>query len=137
MSLIPQASGFARRLETANEEAKTAAGAFLSGRRELYSALREYLRVKYLLLPEDMTSDSFEVLGQRSLERVSRLSEARSGTDISPHCGNVSSAIHKKILLLIAIRRDFGVEIEPHAGAACETVRQLSELMAQALQEGR
>ena len=93
--------------------------------------LREYVRIKYRLEPEDMAEDDLETLGKKSVARIAALGE--TGSDTSPHCGSASSATHKKILLVLALGRDLAVSIPPMESAEAETLPALSECIARAL----
>lgn len=139
MSLIEQARSIRERLLRADRDAERQIAALRELERpeagEVYPRLREYLRSKYLLEPGDLGSDSIEELGRRSLARVTALGGNVPGMDVSPHCGSASSATHKKVLLLLALRRDLGINIPAADGARCETVTDLAQCVSRLLAE--
>ena len=134
MSLIEQAQQIRKRLHSADQEAQDQAGALRSLKeptaQQVYPYLRNYIRSKYLLTPADMDHDNLEELGRRSLARVAALGGNVPGMDVSPHCGSASSATHKKVLLLLALRRDLEIDIPAAQGAHCETVMQLAQCIS-------
>lgn len=139
MRLSQQADAIRARLLRADEGAAGQARAMsaLSAPEaaQVLPLLREYVRLKYMLLPQDMDLESLEALGRRSLERVAVRGNQVPGMDVSPHCGSASSATHKKVLLLLALRRDLEIHISPADGARCETLEQLASCVSEQLRK--
>ncbi len=135
MSLIADASAVRARFASLDDRARRAIAPAASGQvktaADVLPLLREYVRIKYRLEPEDMDADELEALGRRSVARIAALGE--TGSDTSPHCGSASSATHKKILLVLALGRDLSISIPPMESAETETLTALSECIARAL----
>ena len=135
MSLISDASDIRARFAALDDRARCAIAPILSGQvqsaTDVLPLLREYVRIKYRLEPEDMAEDELEALGRESVARIAALGE--TGSDTSPHCGSASSATHKKILRVLALGRDLAITIPPMESADAETLTALSECIARAL----
>lgn len=135
MSLISDASDIRARFAALDDRARRAIAPIISGQvqsaTDVLPLLREYVRIKYRLEPEDMAEDELEALGRESVARIAALGE--TGSDTSPHCGSASSATHKKILLVLALGRDLAITIPPMESADAETLTALSECIARAL----
>lgn len=90
--------------------------------------LREYIRIRYLLEPSDMISDSLNYLGEASLSRSlgMPIEEVRA-SELDAKCENTSSSMTKKILLVIALNSALGIDINAEATANIATVSELCE----------
>lgn len=97
-------------------------------------ALREYIRIRYLLEPSDMTSDSLSYLGEASLSRSLGMPiEEIRASELDAKCENTSSSMTKKILLVIALNSVLGIDIDATATADIATVSELCEEVRQQL----
>ena len=95
--------------------------------------LRAYILDRYMLPPEEGESDELLALAEASLRRYVRLvREGAVEKDPSRQCSTASSVIVKKVLLMKAIQRDFGVCFTPAQSAELTTVSALAaEIAAQ------
>lgn len=141
MSLIPEAKGIKKELlqydGLAKEQAARIAECLEKDGRFPVEDLCLYIGYKYLIPGEVNPADTLEELGKKSLEFVRKNGNVVKGMDVLPHCGSASSATHKKILLLLAIRREMKIDFTPDEGADCETVRDLADLIARAKRQDK
>lgn len=137
MPLIPEAAAIKQTLKNADQMA----GAVADEMKQLTDPSPDmltplmctYIGFKYLLPGSVQPSETLEAVGRRSLEVVRQSGNSVAGMDVLPHCGSASSSTHKKILLLLALQRELEIKFSPHEGANCETVAQLSALVANCL----
>ena len=93
----------------------------------------EYVRLRYGLEPGDM-GESLNYLGEVSLARGLGMTvdEVRR-SELDSKCENTSSSMTKKILLVIALNRALGVNIDPQQTAEIATVSALGDEVARQL----
>ena len=130
---------FTHRLEENRSNADAHAAAILSegpDSRHLALHLREYVRCKYFLEPDDMTTEDIILLGNRGTERLADL--RRSGLefrDTSAGCTSVSSAVAKKALLILSLGKALGVSFDPDQVAEAATLSDIASLLQALLKE--
>lgn len=133
MPLIPEAAAIKETLKHADQLSGAVAEEMKLLRaptvEEIMPLLCAYIGFKYLLPGAVGAEERLEDVGKRSLDYVRKNGNTVAGMDVLPHCGSASSATHKKILLLLALRRELDIQIPPRQGADCETVGQLAELV--------
>lgn len=138
MSLIPEAAGIKNTLKHADLLSGSIAEEMLllphPTQITVCPLLCAYIGFKYLLPGAVKPEESLEEVGKRSLEYVKQNGNSVAGMDVLPHCGSASSATHKKILLLLALQKELGIQIPPRQGASCERVEQLAAAVAEALE---
>lgn len=103
------------------------------------SHVRSYVVHKFLLDTEDYRSagDGLMDLARQSVTVSARLSRAnRELLDVSKHCGATSSAMTKKVMLLLAVQRDFEVDLSGEDTADIETTRQLADIIRSQWERG-
>lgn len=89
--------------------------------------VRNYVRDKFLLNPEDGAAEELMALADLSLRKILRLKkEGKLLGDISRGCGGASSLITKKVLLMKAVQEDFKITLTPAQSAAIQTLEQLT-----------
>jgi hypothetical protein len=108
----------------------------------LYEALRRYIMCKYLLEDgdcisgEDCFCESLDALAERSLAKSLSISkDLVQEFDIARSCAGGSSAMTKKVLLLLAIQRDFYIYLPTEGTGRIKTITDLSELVWDAMGE--
>lgn len=91
-----------------------------------YDLIMSYIRIRYLLKEEDMASDSLNYLGEASLSRTlgKPIEEIRT-SELDAKCENTSSSMTKKILLIIALNKALGIDIDADSTANIATVTEL------------
>lgn len=102
----------------------------------LYVQLLGYVCSKFMLELGECDSESLSELSAASISKVARI--PRGGLaeqDISMNCAGISSVETKKILLLIALQRSLGIQIDPNLVPMIRTVDDLADIVKQALEE--
>lgn len=95
---------------------------------ELHGHLRAYVQAKYLL--DDDPEDGIGELTARSIAKALSLDRSiLEDVDTSQECTNSTSAMRKRVLLLMAMQKDFGVELDSAATARTETLADLAALV--------
>lgn len=98
----------------------------------VYPILRGYILDRFMLAPEQCTSDKILDLADVSLRHILELKkQGLYRGDISRSCSGASSVIAKKVLLMKAVQEDFGVTMTPAQSAALETVGQLAAFLVE------
>lgn len=96
-------------------------------RENTQSLVRNYVRDKFLLSPEDGEAEALMDLADLSLRKILRLKkEGKLLGDISRGCSGASSLITKKVLLMKAVQEDFKITLTPAQSAAIQTLEQLT-----------
>lgn len=101
----------------------------------LYVQLLGYVCSKFMLELGECDSESLLELSAASISKVARI--PRSGLaerDISMNCAGISSVETKKILLLIALQRSLGIQIDPDLVPVIRTVDDLADIVKRALE---
>ncbi len=94
---------------------------------DIYDGVKEIVRIKYFLDHDDMITDYFNGLGEISIARALGVDRsAVVGIDLEAKCNGTSSVMTKKILLIIFINRELGIEIDPHTAAEITNISQLA-----------
>jgi len=95
---------------------------------EFEGFIHDYVRIRMLLEPEDELVDSLNALGQMNLARALGVDlPDLAKIDMEAKCGGTSAVMTKKILLIIALKRDLDVDLS--ADEAAE-ITKLSQLIA-------
>lgn len=101
----------------------------------LYVQLLGYVCSKFMLELGECDSESLSELSAASISKVARI--PRGGLaeqDISMNCAGISSVETKKILLLIALQRSLGIQIDPDLVPMIRTVDDLADIVKRALE---
>lgn len=95
----------------------------------LRNAVREYVRIRYLLEPQDLAeSEYFQQLGETSLARgLGMPVETVRKTEFDSKCENTSSTQAKKILLVIALGKRLSISFKPDTTADITTISELCD----------
>jgi len=102
----------------------------------VYTAIREITRIKYLLDRKDMVTDYFNGLGELSIAKaLGKDRTAIAGIDLEAKCNGTSSVMTKKILLIIFLNNTLDIRIDPHTSAEITDIDRLSEIVFQALRD--
>lgn len=113
------------------EQMKTAPAAYDA----LYPLIHDYVYLKFWLFDGEEETDAILELADISTEKIAELKKGglvvveRSGT-----CGSISSAVTKKILLLMALQQALGIVIEHHAAADITTLSELTNAVIEGLE---
>lgn len=120
-----------RRLMNASHEAKVCAGELLAADKSdhplVHSLLLRYISIRYFLDEDEMRTDDLYELAEISVAKTMAIKrEKLADIDIPGTCTGASSATSKKILLLMALRRDLVLSLDPERAADLKTVDQLA-----------
>lgn len=97
-------------------------------RATVYPIVMGYIQDRFLLTPELCASDNILDLADASLRHI--LDLKKKGLyqgDTSRACSGASSVIAKKVLLMKAVQKDFGVTMTPKQSADLSTVTELTD----------
>ena len=102
------------------------------------SAIRNYILTKFLLDDEDVETDSLNELAEISVKKAFSLKPVGNEhdmLDISGHCGSVSSAATKKVLLLVALQKAMEVDLTVVNTAYIDTTKELAAIIMRLREE--
>lgn len=99
------------------------------------ACVHNYVCYKFLLEPEEGAGVTMSELADMSLERAldMKLPLAKE-SEIATTCGAAGSAAMKIALLLVAVKKDFQVEIDPRRLGFVKDTAELGELVYRAMQ---
>lgn len=126
------------KLLQAKDQAQEAASALTGCRnmdRTWFDAqFRNYLCAKFMLEPEELDTDDFYALCQRSAEKAASFPPgALDAAELASKCGGATTAMNKKVLFLMAVNRELGAAITPEEGASIDRLSQLTDLVYERL----
>ena len=103
------------------------------------AAIRTYILNKYLLDEEPIDDERIDELTKLSIANSLRLDkELLAELDRQSNgCGSASSTVTKKILLYLAVQRDFGVTLPPDKMAYASTLDDIAAIVHQQLAASR
>lgn len=105
-------------------------------RSNVYDAIREITRIKYLLDQKDMATDHFNGLGELSIAKaLGKDRSAIAGIDLEAKCNGTSSVMTKKILLIMFVNNVLDICIDPRTSAEITDIGHLSEIVFHALKD--
>lgn len=88
----------------------------------------EYLCFKFLLVPAEINTDDFYEICQLSVEKASSLPPGLiDSSEFASKCGGATSAMNKKILFILTLKKEFSIEISPQESVNITTLSQLIE----------
>ena len=100
------------------------------------SCITEVTRIKYFLDRENMTSEYFNALGELSVAKRLGIDVSQvKGIDLEAKCNNTSSVMTKKILLVIFIGKELGIQIDADRASNAITISELSRLVYEQLEK--
>lgn len=110
-----------------------------SNEHSLCETVREYVRLRYLLEPEDMLETEYlNHLGEASIARGLGVSiEQVRRNELDSKCEGTSSSMTKKILLVIAINKALGIDIDAETTANVTTITELCDAVRAQLEQRR
>lgn len=96
----------------------------------LHKHLVQYVLDKYMLTPEDCTTNDFNALTDLSLAKSMQVSSSLVREyDIARSCTGTSSAMAKRVLLFLSIQKALGIELPAVESAAITTLDHLTDLV--------
>ena len=89
-----------------------------------------YLCNKFMLTPEELTTDNFYEICQLSAEKASNLPKGLlDASELASKCGGATTAMNKKVLFLLAVNREYGIVINADESVRIETFTELKRLV--------
>lgn len=91
---------------------------------------RAYLCAKFMLDPDEIQTDDFYAICQLSAEKAARFPKgALDAAELASKCGGATTAMNKKVLFLMALKRELDIDISPEEGAVVDRLSQLVALV--------
>lgn len=91
-----------------------------------------YMCAKFLLEPEEITTDNFYEICQISAEKASKLPHGSiDAAESASKCGGATTAMNKKILFLLAVNREYGITLTADDSVRIDTFTQLCDTVYQ------
>lgn len=101
----------------------------------VYQHVKTYVRCRFLLLDEEFESESLVELSEFGLRKLLKLQKDEDLQEVSITCTGSSSKSRRKVLLMLAIRKELGFSWDPVESAQIETLSQLTEGIIRHLEE--
>lgn len=95
--------------------------------------LRSYLQCRFVLEEEDLVTDDLTALASKSIERLLQRYGNEGLKDLSSGCMGESSAVTKRILFVMTLRRKLGIAKDVEGFGAASTIDQLADAVCRAL----
>lgn len=95
--------------------------------------LRSYLQCRFVLEEEDFVTDDLTALASKSIERLLQRYGNEGLKDLSSGCMGESSAVTKRILFVMTLRRKLGIAKDVEGFGAASTIDQLADAVCRAL----
>ena len=97
--------------------------------------LKRYIKLRYLLDDDPYWDDDLDRYTAYSIKKTLEKSEGGVKLrDLGINCAGASSAMTKRLLLLISLRKGLEIDLDPEAAALVETLGDLAGLLQSALQ---
>ena len=94
---------------------------------EFHRLFMLYMCDKFLLSPSEITTDNFYRICELSAKKNAKLSHGEADpAELASKCGGATTAMNKKVLFVMALKREFNISFEPEESAAIDTFTQLS-----------
>lgn len=99
--------------------------------RELF---HKYMCAKLLLEAEEIRTDNFyEICALSAGKAANKMARGElDAAEAASKCGGATTAMNKKVLFIMAVRREFSVAITPQESAAIDTFSQLCQCVYEA-----
>lgn len=95
--------------------------------------LRLYLQCRFVLEDEDFVTEDLTTLASKSIERLLQRYGNEGLKDLSSGCMGESSAVTKRILFVMTLRRKLGIAKDVEGFGAASTIDQLADAICRAL----
>lgn len=90
----------------------------------------KYMCAKFLLEPDEITTDNFFEICQISAEKASKLPHGSiDAAEAASKCGGATTAMNKKILFLLAVNREYGITLTAEDSVQIDTFTQLCDVV--------
>jgi hypothetical protein len=117
-----------KRTENAAKQAEKAC--FASDKETICECVFQYICSKFWLDPEVSRGMTLLQMGEASLEKALEMKiPVAAESERATTCGMAGSAVMKITLLLVAAKKDFGIDPDPHVLGAVKTPEELGGLI--------
>lgn len=122
---------FDKALENSKIEAEAIVSALsVAAPNDMEPLVRRFIACKYFLTPEEMTTDQLLPLGEYSTAKLIGLrNKGLQFAEKNSGCTSASSGVIKKVLLVMALGRIFGITLDPDKVSMVDTIPQLVKLL--------
>lgn len=102
---------------------------------EFDEAFTSYLCEKFMLEKSELITDNFYEICQLSADKAAHLPKGMlDAAELASKCGGATTAMNKKVLFMLAVKRDYRLEISAEESARVDTFTELKELVYGKLQ---
>ncbi len=96
----------------------------------------QYMCAKFLLEPEEITTDNFYEICQISAEKAAKRPHGElDAAESASKCGGATTAMNKKILFLLAVNREYGIKVTAEDSVQIDTFTQLCDCVYKKISE--
>lgn len=89
-----------------------------------------YMCDKFMLTEKELVTDNFYEICQLSAEKAAHLPKGMlDASELASKCGGATTAMNKKVLFLLAVNREFQIEITAEESISIDTFTDLKELV--------
>ncbi len=100
-------------------------------------AFTAYLCAKFLLEESELVTDDFYGICQISADKAASLPPGvLDASELASKCGGATTAMNKKILFLLAVNREYGIEIVAEESVRIDTFTELKQLVYNKIRAG-
>ena len=92
---------------------------------------------KYLLSPDEMDDDNLYTLARRSVAKTMQIPVDQVRSYDAKDCSGATASAAKKVLLIMRVERELGVDFNEAESVAIKTIGQLAEAVAEKLEPKR
>lgn len=97
---------------------------------EFFEIFKRYVASKFFLEMEEIVVDNFYEICQLSVDKVINLPPGTiDASALASKCGGATDAMNKKILFIIAVKRELGIDITPEESVQMDTLQQIAMLV--------
>ena len=97
-----------------------------------------YMCSKFSLETEEVTTDNFYEICQISAEKVAKMPHGElDAAESASKCGGATTAMNKKILFLLAVNREYQIQLDADDSIRIDTFLDLTDCVYQKLIEKR
>jgi hypothetical protein len=103
---------------------------------EFFEMFKKYIASKLFLEIEEIVVDNFYEICQLSVDKVVNLPPGTiDASALASKCGGATDAMNKKILFIIAVKRELGIDITPEESVQLDTLQQIAMLVYRKVKE--
>lgn len=97
---------------------------------EFENLFLQYLCGKFMISHQEIYTDNFYEICQVSAEKACKLPKGLlDASELASKCGGATTAMNKKILFIMAVKREYHIDIIAEESALIETFSELKQLV--------